>query len=115
MSPQVVIAVTCHWCSKPRAPWVIHQLATGQAICDYCFEWHKHALDFLGGAIPIGCQQCQRTWEQLQASAGEQLSMYVVPKDGLLQMLCALCAEDYLPKRKDLYRGTKFGKETLNL
>ena len=46
---------------------------------------------------------------------GAEVRMYVVPKDGIYQLLCAGCVKPYLPKRKDLYRGTKFGTETLKI
>jgi len=41
--------------------------------------------------------------------------MYVVPKDGIYQLLCACCVRPYVGKRADLYAGTRFGKETLKL
>jgi len=41
--------------------------------------------------------------------------MYVVPKDGIYQMLCSACSRPYVSKRADLYRGTEFGRKTLKL
>ena len=41
--------------------------------------------------------------------------MYVVPKDGVYQVLCLACKNTYCAKRADLYRNTKFGHEVLKL
>jgi hypothetical protein len=112
----VFVALRCNWCSKQRPSFRVHQLASRQAICDYCLDWHNEALLMLAGGIPAGCQKCQRTWAQLRdETLGAEVRMYVVPKDGIYQLLCASCVKPYLPKRADLYRGTKFGSETLKL
>ena len=119
MSHGVVMAVRCNFCSKERAPYQIHQVGTaGQAICDDCLEWHVHALDVLGGATPKGCQGCGKTWETMQAESPAvevAVSVFVVPKDGIYQMLCSACSRPYVSKRADLYRGTEFGRKTLKL
>ncbi len=114
--PGVVVAVRCHWCSKQRPEFRVHRLSTGQVICDVCLDWHLHALQFLGGAAPRGCQVCERPWEQIRDfTPGVEVRMYVVPKDGILQVLCARCAGPYVGKRPDLYQGTRFGHDTLKL
>jgi hypothetical protein len=41
--------------------------------------------------------------------------MYVVQKDGIYQVLCLACVQVYAPKRRDLYKGTKFGAEVLKI
>jgi hypothetical protein len=41
--------------------------------------------------------------------------MYVVPRDGIYQILCRECAARYLPKRHDLYKGTAFGHAALKI
>ena len=85
-------------------------------LCDYCLEWHIHTQEFLGGAPPRGCQHCERTWERIRDfTPGVEVRMYVVPKDGLLQLLCQRCAAAYLPKRRELFQGTQFGKDALKL
>jgi hypothetical protein len=35
--------------------------------------------------------------------------MFAHPKDGILQLLCGSCSDDYEGKRLDLYRGTPYG------
>lgn len=61
--------------------------------------------------MPKGCQECGATWELLQECApGADVRMYVVPKDGIMQILCASCAQPYVRKRSDLYRNTDFSQ-----
>lgn len=116
MSLALIETVRCNWCTKSRPRWQVHRLSNQQAICDYCFRWHLDATDFLAGKPPKGCQECQRDWGTIQAeTCGLVARMFVVPKDGYLQMLCARCIAPYLPKTKELYKGTKFGSETLKI
>jgi hypothetical protein len=106
----------CHYCSKRRLRFRVHVLASGQGICDYCLEWHNHAIAFLGGTPPPGCQGCGTTWAVLRDStAGVEVRMWVVMRDGIYQLLCKTCVAGYLPKRTDLYKGTQFGHEALKL
>jgi len=106
----------CSFCSRERAGFRIHQLAAGQTICDYCLEWHCNALEVLGGGVPRGCQECGASWELLRDSTlGVEVKVYVVPKDGIYQVLCLACVRKYTAKRADLYRGTRFGSEVLKL
>lgn len=116
MSPTLIETVTCNWCTRNRPRFRIHRLASNQAICDYCLEWHYHALAFLGGEEqPEGCQVCGKTWSVLREEAfpAAQVRLYVVPKDQILQLLCKTCIQPYLPKTAQLYKGTKFGAEGL--
>jgi len=115
MSP--IVAGRCNFCSKQRPHFRLLKVGTnGQTICDYCLEWHAHNLDVLGGALPKGCQECGRTWEQLQEPDGLVAGrIFIVPKDGIYQALCVVCIAPYTGKRADLYRDTKFGNETLKL
>lgn len=114
----ILIGERCNFCSKPRPEFRFHRLTTGQIICDYCLEWHMHALEFLGGAPPRGCQECGVTFEALRAASPDveiAIRMFVIPKDGIYQLLCQACAAPYVQKRNDLYRGTRFGKEVLKI
>jgi hypothetical protein len=108
--------IRCNWCSKQKPCFRVHRLQSGQVICDDCLDWHFQALDLLAGKPPRGCQGCGITWEKLRDSTpGVEVRMYVVPRDGIYQLLCRACVRPYLPKRADLYRGTQFGTETLKL
>lgn len=107
----VQVRVRCNWCSKERPEFRVHRLSSGQVICDHCLEWHAHAQAFLGGDPPGGCQVCERTWDEIRGqTAGVAVRMYVVQKDGILQMLCAECVGPYAAKRRDLFRGSEFGR-----
>lgn len=116
MSPALIETRKCHWCTRDLPRFRIHTLNSRQNICDDCVSWHFHAQDFLGGGAPAGCQVCNKSWAQLRAEAlGAQCRLYVVPKDGILQLLCIDCVRPYLPKNKQLYKGTRFGAEALKL
>ena len=106
-----VVTVRCNYCSKFRPEWRVHKLAgNAQTICDYCLEWHNHAMDFLAGACPRGCQACGATSEQLLEKSGTvEFRLYVVPRDGIYQLLCGPCVRPYVSARADLFRGTAFG------
>lgn len=114
-----VIAVRCNYCSRELPEFRVHRITNHQVICEYCLEWHFHALDFLGGeGQPKGCQECGATWEQIQLAEtepGVAGRVFVVPKDGIYQMLCRGCTAPYVGKRSDLYRGTEFGAKILKV
>ena len=111
-SPNIVIGVRCHYCSKFRNPKEMAKIGTGGAlICWHCQEWHVHALNTLTGTQPRGCQKCGVTFKDLAAQArGDDVRMVLVIKDGIYQIHCKSCAEQYIPKRRDLYGPTRFGK-----
>jgi hypothetical protein len=113
----IAFPVRCHYCSHFRPAWRVHQLSgAAQTICDYCFEWHNKAIEFLAGRAMPGCQKCGATWEFLRDSTpGVEVRMYVVPRDGIYQLLCAGCIRPYVEKRADLYRGTAFGADSLKI
>lgn len=119
MTPSLITQqIRCNRCSRELPRWRVHQLAAHSgALCEYCLAGHLHALAVLGGAMPRYCQQCGRTREQLARlnPADPLLRLYVVPKDGILQMLCELCKEAYVRKRADLYKGTAYGHGELKL
>ena len=112
-----LVNVRCNHCSRELPAHRVHRLKSNQVVCDYCLVKHFHALEVLGGAVPHGCQECHRTWEEIRSRNPLELvegRVYVVPKDGILQMLCESCITPYTAKRADLYGGTQYGKE-LNL
>lgn len=112
----VIVAARCHWCSRQVSPYDLFNLSTGQAMCLGCHEWHGYALDVLAGGVPRGCQECGLTLDQLNALTDAPTTrMYVVPKDGVYQVVCATCKDAYCAKRADLYKGTEFGHERLKL
>lgn len=109
-----MILVRCNYCSKHRPRSRVHHLGSaslpGQIICDDCLEWHNRAIELLAGEAMPGCQACGESHENLYArSGGVEIRLYVVPKDGIYQVLCAGCVGPYVSKRADLYAGTPFG------
>lgn len=107
-----IIGVRCNYCSKFYPAWRTHKLTDAQTICDYCLEWHNNALAVLAGGVPKGCQACETPWEVLSDSTpGGSVRMYVLPKDGILQLLCAGCVKPYTMTRADLFKGTAFGAD----
>lgn len=115
IAPGAFIAERCHYCSRQLPAWRTHQL-TGHAqrICDDCLDWHNKAIAVLAGEGVCGCQACGASWDFLRNSQiGVEVRLYVVPRDGIYQVLCATCIRKYLPMRADLYGGTRFGAEVL--
>ena len=87
-------------------------MQSNQAICDYCLQWHLDALAFLGGGeMPEGCQECGADFSTLRDFDPAHARVFVVPKDGIYQMLCARCVAPYVEKRADIYGGTQFWKD----
>ena len=108
----LVVGVRCHYCSRFRSPREMLTLGTGGAkMCWRCFEWHRCALRMLAGYPPSGCQQCGVTFQALrERNGGGDIRMYLMPKDGIYQVLCKRCSDRYLPKRVDLIGDTAFGR-----
>jgi hypothetical protein len=113
---QRVLFDRCNYCSRELPRFRLHQVTQAQTVCDDCLDWHFHALEVLAGAPPAGCQGCYLSWQELSdRTPGVQVRMYVMPRDGIMQLLCTKCAREYLPARKDLFKGTQFGTEVLKI
>jgi hypothetical protein len=110
-----VLSTRCHYCSKFRNPHEIIPIGTGGALmCFHCYEWHTKSLNALAtGSAPPGCFECRVTWAELRArpASGDETSvkMYLVPKDGIYQLLCRTCSDAYERKRADLLGDTVYG------
>ncbi|HTB10950.1 MAG TPA: hypothetical protein VK752_05240 [Bryobacteraceae bacterium] len=107
MSPAILrFWPRCRYCSKQRPP----EEMLPMGMCARCLEWHMHALDLLAGKIPPGCQECGLSFSVLErAAADADVRLYVVPRDGIYQVLCRRCCDVYVRSRRDLYKGTPFG------
>lgn len=106
----LVVGVRCHYCSKFRSPQEVLHIGGGVVMCWHCFEWHQQAVRMFSGHPPRGCQECGVSFNQLQQSSGDgDVRMYVHAKDGIYQVLCRACSDNYVAKRVDLYRDTPFG------
>ena len=63
------------------------------------------------GEIPVACQECGKTLDQLAAeSASDDIRMEVHAKDGIYELLCQPCGDRYARLRMDLYGKTPFSK-----
>lgn len=103
-----LLKLRCRLCSKFRSPSeFVHSPITG--YCWHCYEWHQRALKMLAGEDPPGCQECEVSFEVLRAAACGDLRMYLHPKDGIYQVLCLKCSDEYERKRLDLYGDTPHG------
>jgi hypothetical protein len=112
-----VVSVRCHYCSVFRNPHEVFPIGIGGVVmCLRCREWHDANIDALAkDGAPKGCFECRVTWAELRLrlEAGDnpaELKMFLVPKDGIYQLLCRTCSDAYERKRADLLRGTLYGQ-----
>ena len=100
----VIIAARCNYCSRQQTPAQLHRIGGegGKVICQRCMEWHDKAISAAGGQMPHACQECGITSEQLEA-VYNRVRYFLVPKDGVYQILCSHCEREYVAKRQDLY------------
>jgi hypothetical protein len=76
-----------------------------------CENKHLEALKALStGAFDGSCSECGKTAEQLGQA---DLQMAVHYESGKYRIMCLSCNAKYVPKRKELYGGTVFGREQL--
>ncbi len=107
--PQV-LKIRCHYCSQFRDPREVHHLPGGVVMCWNCYGWHQRALRMLAGSPPPGCQACDVTFKELtERSPDGNTRMYLHVKDGIYQVLCTSCSDEYERKRLDLYGDTVHG------
>ena len=107
-----IIGTRCHSCSKFYPESGLMTIGESIKRCFACQEKHEQALDVLAGNPPRSCGECGATWEEIKRrDSNPEAKMYVHMKDGVYQLLCDLCDEEYVRKRKDLYGPTRFGWE----
>src|SRR4051812_46914349 len=104
----VIPTFRCNYCSRFLPAWRVHRFgpeaAPAQTFCDDCLDWHLKALDLLAGNAIPGCQGCGASPEKLRdLSPDVEFRLYVVPRDGLYQVLCQTCVRPYVGQRRDLY------------
>jgi hypothetical protein len=108
------IGIKCNYCSRERHPAEVMQIGEGGAqICMRCLVAHEQALNaFANGTPPKECQVCQTPFELMQCDREGNIPMtlQMLPKDGIWQVLCQRCAGEYEAQRSDLIRGTAYGK-----
>lgn len=113
-APVAIFTHACRNCGKQRHP---KEFVGNPVIgyCWHCYEWHQHAIEVFTGAPPRGCQECGRTYDELErlvepGDGGVRLAFF--RKDGIYQVLgvrCG-CADAYERKRLDMFASTPYGE-----
>lgn len=111
----IIIAAKCPSCSRFVLPSEIMTFGPHVRMCRGCYEKNRKDIVIVSQqSPPKECAECHASFESLP-DVGGVVSMVLVPKDGTLQIVCQPCADRYLPKRADLFKGTAFGRKALNL
>jgi hypothetical protein len=112
-----VLKVRCQYCSHFYHPLEVLNIGQGGVVmCWKCHEWHTaNLLAAFQGGVPKGCFECKATWDELRlrltiGDNPDEVKMFLVPKDGIYQLLCRTCSDAYEQKRADLLRGTLYGQ-----
>ena len=97
----------CPQCGRHCAP---EELKGTQPRCYHCQEWHEMAVNVMEASA--GCAECGKTWDQFRDEGGPaELKMYVVPRDGIYQVLCRPCCDEFVRLSRQLYAGTAFAEK----
>jgi hypothetical protein len=108
MGTLVILGVRCPYCTKHRSPRDILHQPGGVTICVDCEQRHLEALAALGtGEFHASCSECGKTAEQL---GPVDLRMAVHFENGKYRLMCMACDRVYVPKRKELYGKTEYGR-----
>jgi hypothetical protein len=110
----IVIGEQCHYCTKFRSPLEIIHQPGGVKICVHCEHRHAEALDALAtGRFTGECSECGLSADELRAQkrCGPQGEMAVHFENGRYRAMCLVCDATYVPKRRELYGQTEFGKK----
>ncbi len=100
-----VLKVQCHTCSRFHYAGDVAFLPGGVVRCDQCMEKSTSEMGKFMASHSLTCYECHRKF-----STGD-IRVSVVWKDGVYQALCPGCTQVYVPKRRDLFKGTPFAKE----
>lgn len=110
MSAIPIITVVCQYCSKPKHPKEVQRFGDGIIRCFDCAQRDDQAIECFNP--PDACGLCRTSFNDLAAAEKrEHVSMYPHFIDGVYVLLCEACNFKHVQKRKDLYRGTRYGWE----
>lgn len=105
-----IIGVRCQYCSRFVHPAEVLRFGAGIIQCFQCRERDTKAIEAFNP--PQECGLCRRSFNELAAiERTEHVSMFPHWIDGVYTLLCQCCDRQHVQKRKDLYRGTRFGWE----
>ena len=111
MSNAIIIGERCFDCSRVFSPLEMIHIGESVLKCQDCYHKQRAAVESWGDP-PTHCQGCNTSFADLAAAVpGKPVSMFCHWKDGIFQLLCVACDQDYVQKRKDLYAETRFGWE----
>lgn len=114
MSHAIIIGECCPYCQKFRSPLDIIEMPGGAKICLECEQRHLEALQAMAtGEFKGQCSECGLSHEEIAAQkrCGPQGQMAVHFENGKYRIMCIPCNKLYVPKRRELYKGTQFAHE----
>lgn len=95
----------CRRCSQYR---FIEEFVGGGPVEGYCHEcWSWNAIEIARIRGITGCCDCQLTFERLKAIGRR---MFLVPKDGIYQILCQVCNDRWELLVKEMFKATRYGR-----
>lgn len=113
----ITASVYCKFCRKWKTPSHINRQSERQgSFCHDCYYkflvWEL--VEFAKGEPPPGCPECGRSKEELAMAAeregaldGDNVSMFMHVKDGIMQLLCKPCSDRY-SATSGMFKGTQF-------
>ena len=104
----IVIGEECPYCMKWRSPLEIIHQPGGVKICMQCEQRHIEALQALStGEFKGECSECGKSAAELRSANGQ---MAVHFEGGRYRAMCVQCDRTYVPKRREMYGKTEFGR-----
>lgn len=107
---QLILTVRCTFCSQHYPPSELIRFSHEVRMCGKCREKHETALELLAVQQLPECMACKKSLEVIaleQQTNHPRLMAHW--KDGIYQMLCIQCSDEYEQKRRDLYGETAYG------
>jgi hypothetical protein len=101
----LVLKIRCHTCSLSYPAGDLTFLPGGIVRCDKCLEKTMDEMQKFMASHSMACYECHANF-----GPGD-IRVSIVWKDGIWQALCERCSQAYVPKRRDLFKGTPFAKE----
>jgi len=108
-APGPILHVQCFECSRWVHPADAIRIGESVIRCHQCQERMDTVIESFDEP-PSHCPGCSRSFADLAAATpGQPVSMFAHLMDGMLAFLCKRCDREYVQKRKDLYRKTRYG------
>jgi hypothetical protein len=100
------MAAKCRVCGNFRHPneFVIDTVV---GYCWHCYERNNRTLAMLGDISKVECCECGVSPSDVPAD----LRMRLYDKDGVKQLLCVPCGDDYERKQRGMFANTPYGQQ----